>query len=102
MVVAVEPLRVVGRRGDQRNVEGVKRAARRRERRRIADADQAWLIKILGGEGGGPDDSFFMASNMARENGNAVMTSKSKRFQAIYAKRRNIISVSRLFDLLRW
>ena len=44
MVVAVEPLGVVRRRGDQRNVEGVKRAARRRERRRIADADQAWRM----------------------------------------------------------
>ena len=42
VVVAVEPLGVVRRRGDQRNVEGVKRAARRRERRRIADTDQAW------------------------------------------------------------
>ena len=47
VVVAVEPLGVVRRRGDQRNVEGVQRAARRRERRRIADADQAWLIKRL-------------------------------------------------------
>ena len=59
MVVAVEPLGVIGRGGDQRNVEGVKRAARRRERRRIADADQAWLIKRLGEEGGGPRRFIF-------------------------------------------